>query len=125
MVKKDSGHARKIGDWGEGEAVNYLTTQNVTIIARNVRTQFGEIDILGLEDDIYIFFEVKARLTREFGYPEIAVDKNKAMRMINSALDYLQSHPEIQNEWRIDVIAITKFGNRPHEIKWFRNAISG
>lgn len=125
MVKKGSGHARKIGGWGESEAVNYLITQGVTIIARNIRTQFGEIDILGLEDDTIVFFEVKSRLSREFGYPENAVDKNKAMHMVNSALDYLQSHPEIQNGWRIDVIAITKYGNRPHEIKWYRNAISG
>jgi len=124
-MKKRSGHARKIGVWGEGEAVNYLKTQGVTIIARNIRTQFGEIDILGMDDDTIVFFEVKARISREYGYPEIAVDKNKAIHMVNSALDYLQCHPEIDNGWRIDVIAITKYGNRPHEIKWYRNAITG
>ena len=124
-MNKRNSYARKTGDWGEIEAIRFLETNGVTIIGRNIRTQFGEIDILGLENDSVVFFEVKTRLSRKFGYPEIAVGKNKASHMVNSALDYLQNHPEVENKWRIDVISITKYRDTPQEIKWFRNAING
>jgi putative endonuclease len=124
-MQNRSSHARKTGGWGEGEAIRFLVTNGVKIIGRNIHTQFGEIDILGLDNEILVFFEVKTRLSRKFGYPEIAVGKNKASHMVNSALDYLQNHPEVENEWRIDVVSITKYRDTPQEIKWFRNAITG
>jgi len=123
-MKRRSEYTKKIGGQGEQEAVNYLLSQGVALIDRNIRTKFGEIDILGMDDDMLVFIEVKTRCSSKFGFPEIAVDKTKREHMINSALDYMQSHPELGNDWRIDVIAITKYDDQPHEIKWFKSAIS-
>jgi putative endonuclease len=121
-MKIINGSRQSIGKWGEEVARNFLVDQGVVILDSNIRTQFGEIDILGMEGDALVFFEIKTRFSKKYGFPEIAVDKNKAHHMIQSALKYLQDHDEINHEWRIDVIAITRYINQP-QIKWFKNAI--
>ena len=41
-----SGRNQKIGTWGESVAAEYLKECGHVIIARNVRTPYGEIDIV-------------------------------------------------------------------------------
>ncbi len=124
-MKKRSDRAGKIGELGEIAAREYLLEQGIIVIAGNIRTEYGEIDILGLDGNVMVFFEVKTRKSKKFGYPEISIDQTKMEHMVNSAMKYLQDHPEINNDWRIDVVAITKYDEQPSQIKWFKNAISG
>ena len=114
---------KEIGAWGEKVAVNYLKTHNVKIIDRNIKTNYGEIDILGKKDGVLIFFEVKTRLTEIFGYPEVAVNYKKQEHMKNSALDFIQSNQDIDMDWRIDVIAVNIDNKNKTKIYWFENAI--
>ena len=39
-------HNQRIGKWGEETAAEYLTQHGHEIIARNLRTPYGEIDII-------------------------------------------------------------------------------
>ena len=105
-------------------ACNFLRSQGVSIIDRNIRTPYGEIDILGKDNDCLIFAEVKTRSTISFGFPEEAVHAKKQEHMINSALSYLQENNLPDVVWRIDVIAINILNreNNP-EIRWFKNAV--
>ena len=114
---------KEIGAWGEKVAVNYLKTHNVKIIDRNIKTNYGEIDILGKKDGVLIFFEVKTRLTEIFGYPEVAVNYKKQEHMKNSALDFIQSNQDIDMDWRIDVIAVNIDNKNKTKIYWIENAI--
>ena len=114
---------KKFGDWGEQIAVDYLNQNNVKIIGRNIRTNHGEIDILGQKDGILIFFEVKTRRTEDFGNPEDAVNYTKREHMRNSALEFIQSNQELEMDWRIDVIAIYVGKKNKLQIRWFKNAI--
>ena len=52
-------HNQNIGKWGEDIAAEHLTQHNYEIIKRNVRTPYGEIDIVARQGDITIFVEVK------------------------------------------------------------------
>ena len=52
---------QKVGQWGEQAAADYLSTKGYEIIARNVRTPYGEIDLIAQKDGFTIFVEVKAR----------------------------------------------------------------
>lgn len=115
---------KEFGDWGEQIAVDYLIDQNVKIIGRNIRTNYGEIDILGQKDGILIFFEVKTRRTENFGNPEDAVNYIKQEHMKNSAIEYIQSNSDMEIDWRIDVIAIYTGKNNKLQIRWFKNAIA-
>jgi len=115
---------RKFGEWGEQIAADYLNNHNVEIIDRNIRTNYGEIDILGQKDGVLIFFEVKTRRTEDFGNPEDAVNYTKREHMRNSAMEFIQSNQELEMDWRIDVIAIYVGKKNKLEIRWFKNAIS-
>ena len=112
---------RKIGAWGENVAAKYLENHTYIIIARNVRTPYGEIDIVAEKDGLTIFVEVKTRTSSSMGPPEISVTPRKQEHMIATAEYYAQEN-EIDH-WQIDVIAVKgKLGESPEFIH-FENAI--
>ncbi len=127
-----SGERQALGKWGENEAADYLVGKGFLILGRNIRTPYGEIDLLvrfpgkfPLERDILAFVEVKTRTTPAFGYPEEAVNPRKQAHLLSSAQFYMQEHPELDGDWRIDVIAIQRlFPGKPPVITHFENAVS-
>ena len=116
---------RILGKWGESKARQYLKDKGIVIIGINQRTHYGELDIIGLDNDQVVFFEVKTRRSNSFGYGEESISKAKQEHLVNSAEEYIQNHPELGEDWRIDVIVID--GGPTHsnvEIRWFKNAVS-
>ncbi len=125
---KTQTHNQRLGRWGEQAARDYLTAMGMEIVASNVRTAYGEIDVLARQGDQLIFCEVKTRRTATFGHPEVAVTPKKQEHMRNAALDYLQTHDIMDSAWRIDVLAIEKDPNDQKntvKVTWFQNALSG
>lgn len=122
---KMSNYKKRLGNWGEGLAEEYLQENGICIIARNVFTPHGELDLIGRENADIVFFEVKTRTNLTFGYPEVSVNHRKQSHLVNSALFYMQNHPEERGYWRIDVIAIQKTSDaeKPIQIEWFKNAV--
>lgn len=57
------------GRRAEREAALFLRRRGYRIIAQNVRTKLGEIDLVALKGDLVVFVEVKARSSDEFGTP--------------------------------------------------------
>ena len=49
---------QRIGKWGEQAAADYLKEHGYEIVAGNVRTPYGEIDLIAKKDDFFIFIEV-------------------------------------------------------------------
>ncbi len=114
-------HNQSIGKWGEQAAADFLVSKGYEIIARNVRTPYGEIDLIAQKDGFTIFVEVKARTNSKFGPPEIAVTPRKQQHMLAAAEYYAAEH-EIDH-WQIDVISVEgKLGRKP-VITQFENAI--
>ena len=111
---------QKVGQWGEQAAVDYLTAKGYEIVARNVRTPYGEIDLIAQKDSFTIFVEVKARTSKSFGPPEVAVTPRKQQHMLACAEYYTQQN-EIDH-WQIDVIAVERADGKV-EIVHFENAI--
>jgi putative endonuclease len=118
-----------LGRWGEDTAAHYLSRQGLTELGRNMRTPFGEIDLVmqqgaGKEATI-IFIEVKTRRGGAYGLPEEAVNIRKQQHLHDAAVSILQSHPEYPENWRVDVVAIRQItpGSDP-EITWFENALT-
>jgi Holliday junction resolvase-like predicted endonuclease len=52
-------HNQEIGAWGEETAAAWLSEKGCEIAARNVRTPYGEIDIIARKDGLVLFVEVK------------------------------------------------------------------
>ncbi len=111
---------QRVGKWGEQAAADYLEERGYEIVARNVRTPYGEIDLIAHKDGFTIFVEVKTRTSKTFGPPEIAVTPRKQEHMLSCAEHYAQQN-EIDH-WQIDVIAVEEMDGRT-EITHFENAI--
>lgn len=114
----------RIGKIGEQFACDYLIQRGYEILYRNVYSEHGEIDIVARKDGGLHFIGVKTRRTQRFGYPEEAVDAGKQQHMINSALFFMQAHPELDANWQLDVIAVRLDStNRLLEIRMIENAV--
>ena len=126
---------QEIGRWGEAHAADYLIEQGYKILGRNERTPYGEIDLVAQmvpdpkaepsqSQEVLLFVEVKTRTSQTFGYPEEAVTPRKQINMISAAQHYLQEHPDLDLDWRIDVISIERYSDRAPIIHHFENALS-
>ncbi|NPA30788.1 MAG: YraN family protein [Chloroflexi bacterium] len=101
------GDPRRLARQGEAWAARYLQARGYAILGRNVRTPYGEIDIVARDGDQVVFVEVKTRSTRGFGWPEDAVTARKLAHMHAAAEHYLAEHdPEARWPWRLDVLAL-------------------
>lgn len=112
---------QRVGKWGELAASEYLMGQGYAIVAGNVRTPYGEIDLIAKKEDLLIFVEVKSRTSKTFGPPEVAVTPRKQQHMVACAEYYSQQNGI--DHWQIDVIAVERMDGRT-EITHFENAIS-
>lgn len=113
---------RKLGQWGEEIAAAYLKQKGYTILQRNIRTAYGEIDLLASQVDTLIFVEIKTRSSASLGSPEISITPKKFAHMLASAESYLMTHPEINAAWRIDVISVLyNTADQSPEITHFEN----
>ena len=113
-----------IGSSGEDLAVNFLTRKGHTLLARNVHSEHGEIDIITRHGARLCFVEVKTRTSTAFGLPEASITRKKQATMIACAEAYLSelAHPDL--DWQIDVIAIQLFNDRSPIITHFENAVT-
>jgi len=113
---------QELGQWGENLAAHFLMDRGYIILERNVRTAYGEVDLVVQKTGTIVFVEVKTRSSLAFGYPEEAITQGKMNRMVNVAEAYLQEHPELEDEdWQIDVIAIQSRNSGKPKISHFMN----
>ena len=103
---------KKIGEWGENEASDFLSNIGYEIIDRNVRTPRGEIDILAKSDEVTIFVEVRTLTSNRIAHPEETSTRQKQSHMKAAVEDYIQWHGI--DQWQIDAIAVEgKPGSKP------------
>ena len=114
-------HNQRVGKWGEETAVEYLKQKGYEIVEQNVRTPYGEIDIVARQGDITIFIEVKARTSNKMGLPEESITARKREHMVACAEHYAAEH-EIDH-WQIDVISIEGKPELTPKVTYFENAI--
>jgi putative endonuclease len=81
------------GKWGEMVAAQFLQKLGYRIQSQNLRTPYGEIDLVALEttqdahgcdEEILVFVEVKMRTSDKFGYPEDSIDSRKRHHLLAS-----------------------------------------
>jgi putative endonuclease len=119
-----SDHRRSIGLIGEDIAADFLERKGYSILNRNFRTPYGEIDLITEQGNSIVFTEVKTRASISLGPPEISITRRKADHMRSAAEFYIQEHGEQYDEWRIDVISVQIRTNEAPHIVHFENAIT-
>ena len=119
------GKRKTLGNWGEELAAKYLQERGLSVVARNVFTPYGEIDLVAKKDDVFVFVEVKTRSNFSYGYPEEALTGKKQTHLVESAQYYIQENAQDDTCWQIDVIAIhRKPGTESPEVIWYENAVN-
>ncbi len=135
-----STHRQSLARWGENLAMEYLSQRGYLILECNARTPYGEIDLVtrqdilpdihysglaSLQSSVTVFVEVKTRSSEAFGMPEEAITARKKAHLLASAEAYLQIHPELDGDWRVDVIAIQRFkASQKPNLVHFENAVT-
>ncbi len=116
---------RETGLKGEQLACEFLGKNGYDIVERNYRCPEGEIDVVARQQETLVFIEVRTKTSRRFGGPEESITPVKAARLKKLAELYGQSHNNLPETWRIDVVAIqmNKDG-RASRIEIIENAVS-
>jgi len=99
---------RELAAEGERLAAEHLARAGYRIVARNVRADGVEIDLVASRGELGVFVEVKTRSGRGFGSPEDAVDARKCARLVRGARAWLHAHGSRRARARFDVIAVER-----------------
>ena len=107
-----STHNQRVGSWGEDQASVWLTSHGYEVKRRNVRTPYGEIDIVAQKGEVTIFIEVKTLTSSKNFFPEQQITARKREHMLNSAMHFAAENNI--DRWQIDVISVEgKQGEMP------------
>ena len=104
----------QIGALGEQLAVDYLTSLGLTVLARNWRCRYGELDVIATDavEAAVVFVEVKTRTSDRFGGVEQAVTPQKVRRLRRLAGLWLAAQDRGWSKVRIDVVGV-RIGRGP------------
>lgn len=95
-----------IGIDGESQVAKYLSSQGFTILARNYRKLYGEIDIIATKSDVVAFVEVKTR-TYHYLNPAEIITPSKQKKIAMTAHSFIASHDYHDKVYRFDVAFVT------------------
>ncbi|NBS67987.1 YraN family protein [bacterium] len=108
------------GTWAEEYVVQYLQRLGWEILARQFRTRMGEIDVIARDPEgTWIFVEVKARRSHKYGLPEEAVTAHKIKKITRALQMYLGGLKLAKVRYRIDVVALDMFPQKPIFLRHF------
>ena len=93
------------GKRGEELAAGYLRKAGFTILEKNWRRGYLEVDLICLDGDYLVLVEVKTRADLRHGLPEEAVTKKKERHLLEAAELYLDLK-NMQNEVRFDIVSV-------------------
>ena len=117
---------RQTGVLGEKIACEFLGKNGYKILETNYRCPDGEIDIVAQQKDTLVFIEVRTKKSWGFGMPEESITAVKQERLVKLAEQYGQSHENLPETWRIDVVAIQIENNgKIARIDIIENAVDG
>jgi len=97
---------RDTGILGEKLARDFLKKHGYHLLETNYRGSEGEIDIVAKHKDSLVFIEVRTKKSLEFGSPEESITLTKKERLRATAAHYRQTHHDLPQLWRIDVVAV-------------------
>ena len=110
-----------LGRKGESHAATFLSRKGFRILARNLSTPVGEIDIVARHKEFLVFVEVKTRITAEPA-PEEQINPHKMNQLTKAAKFYLSRYPPPMPPARFDVVSIVwPQGGQP-TVKHFEHA---
>jgi len=106
-----------LGQSAEKRAEAFLASHGLTLIARNWRCRFGEIDLIMQDGPSRVFIEVRLRSRSDFGGAAASVTTAKQRKLLAAAHQYLATLKTVP-VCRFDVVALSADGSPD----WIKNA---
>jgi putative endonuclease len=106
---------KKIGEIGEDTACKFLMKHGFSVVDRNYRKKWGEIDVIAKKKDVLHFVEVKTVSCENLdsvihetnGYkPEDNIHSGKLKRLSRAVQSYLLEKKLDDIEWVFDALAV-------------------
>jgi putative endonuclease len=108
------------GARAEELAAEFLMRQGMTIVARNFRTRFGEIDVVARDGRMLVFVEVRMRRSPRYGGAAESISAQKRARLVAAAGGYLAAIGS-EPPCRFDAILMQALDAR--SIEWRRDIL--
>ncbi|MDD2833396.1 MAG: YraN family protein [Methylotenera sp.] len=102
----------------EQMAETFLTQHGLTLIEKNFRCPYGEIDLIMREGKTLVFVEVRLRSNTNFGGASMSITTAKQQKLTRTAERYLQTHGN--TACRFDVILMHQLDI--NAVEWIKNA---
>jgi putative endonuclease len=113
---------RIFGQEGEAEAERYLRRKGYRILAKNLRSSLGELDLVAEDGHVLVFVEVKARRTTQFGGSVYAVHRQKQQKLIRLAAQFLAQRHWMDRSCRFDVVLLEPSTTATLRVEHIQNA---
>ena len=115
---------QKRGRLGEDQARTYLEDRGLVIVAQNLQSRTGEIDLVAVHHGVLVFIEVRARGSLDYGGAAASVNRQKQRRLIRTAQFFL---PRLAARYfggatpacRFDVVSV-----EPSGTAWIKDAFT-
>lgn len=104
-------YKKQRGNSGEEIASAYLENLGYKILVRNFQCRQGEIDIIALDNDEFVFVEVKTRTNKMYGEAVEAVNNIKKLHIWKTAEYYIYLKHLEDKTIRFDVIEVYLYNN--------------
>lgn len=114
----------EIGKKGESLVAEYLKSKGFTVIKRNYKDRYGEVDIIAEDGDNLVFVEVKTRSENAIVSGLDAIDEKKKRLVKNEAVMFTK-RLKTDLEPRVDVAEVTLSvvdGKEVRKLKYIKNA---
>lgn len=112
------------GNDAERLAESYLREQGLTLITRNYRCRYGEIDLIMRHGETTVFVEVRLRQSgrdhgNDYGGAAASIGPRKQARIVAAAQHYLAGMTQLP-PCRFDAVLLNQLS--ASEIEWLRDA---
>lgn len=91
------------------------------VVAKNVRADNGEIDLVVNDHNQILLGELKSRSNKNIGFTEEATPPQNMEHMRQSAQKLIGYYPGDHHTWRRDVMPIFIANGNAPQIEWFEN----
>jgi putative endonuclease len=118
MPPADRAARARAGAQAEALAARFLERQGLAVVARNVRSRLGEIDIVARDGGTLVFVEVRLRRRAAFGGAAARITAAKRARIRAAAELYLARLARIP-PCRIDALLLDALD--PARIEWVKD----
>ncbi len=124
----------EIGQIGEDIASKYIENNSFSIVCKNYRKKWGEIDIVAEKDNVFHFIEVKTVSRNSYGNkfeqeinnyrPEDNIHFSKIKRLKRAIETYLLEKFKKEPIWQFDIICVfLDHEKRVAKVKFMKNII--